>query len=49
MDGDRPEEPHVSPDPRPTRPYLTEPERAVRAIVVGVVLGAVLAALARRS
>lgn len=30
-------------------PFLSEPERAIRAIVVGLVLGAVLAALARRS
>jgi hypothetical protein len=30
-------------------PFITEPQRAIRAIVVGLVLGAVLAALARRS
>jgi hypothetical protein len=30
-------------------PFLTEQQRAIRAVVVGLVLGAVLAALARRS
>jgi hypothetical protein len=40
------------PDPgeaRPPAPFLTEQQRAIRAIVVGLVLGAALAALARRS
>jgi hypothetical protein len=30
-------------------PFLTEQQRAIRAIVVGLMLGAALAALARRS
>lgn len=41
-----------SPDaqtPAPPAPFLTEQERAMRAIAVGLVLGGVLAVLARRS
>jgi hypothetical protein len=36
-------------DVGPPAPFLTEQQRAIRAVVVGLVLGAGLAALARRS
>lgn len=43
------EDSEVKPGSGPPAPLLTEQQRAIRAIVVGLVLGAVLAALARRS
>ena len=39
----------AAPRATPSVPFLTEPQRALRAVFVGVALGAVLAALARRA
>jgi hypothetical protein len=39
----------ATPESGSPAPFLTEPQRAIRAVVVGLVLGALLAALARRS